>query len=131
MNRLLLDTNVLIDFERADEELDSILLDEDDAAISTITVAELDVGVHSASPENRKRRRTSVDAIIDNVLVIPYDIEVARRHAMLIAHTRRIGRPRGPHDLIVAATAAASRRILVSDDRSAFTDLPGVVLLDA
>jgi tRNA(fMet)-specific endonuclease VapC len=131
VNRLLLDTTVLIDLERAGGQLDSILLDEDDAAISTITVAELEVGVHLASPENRDRRRASVDAVIDNVLVIPYDIEVARRHAMLIAHTRRTGRPRGQHDLIVAATAAASGRTLVSADESAFSDLPGVVLLEA
>jgi tRNA(fMet)-specific endonuclease VapC len=69
---------------------------------------------------------------VENVLAVlpvePYDLEVARSHAVLLAHTRRTGRPRGTHDLIIAATAAARRREVVSDDVSGFEDLPGVAL---
>ena len=47
-------------------------------------------------------------------------------HAQLLAHVRRTGRPRGAHDLLIAATAAATGRTIVSDDTTAFEDLPGV-----
>jgi tRNA(fMet)-specific endonuclease VapC len=52
---------------------------------------------------------------------------VAAAHVRLPAHVRRIGRPRGAHDLIIAATAAATGRTVLSSDASAaFADLPGV-----
>jgi prevent-host-death family protein len=42
---------------------------------------------------------------------------------------RRSGRPRGAHDLVIAATARASKRTVVTSDLTAFTDLPGVTVL--
>jgi tRNA(fMet)-specific endonuclease VapC len=55
-----------------------------------------------------------------------YDTNVARAHAALLAWVRRSGRPRGAHDLIIAATAVERNRIVVSGDAAAFTDLPGL-----
>ncbi len=131
MSRLLLDTTVLIDLERTGHDLDSILLDEDDAAVSVVTVAELEVGVDLASVEHREDRRRYVREVIDNVLVLPYDVETAHGHAVLLAHSRRTGRPRGRHDLIVAATALASGRTILSADTTAFSDLPGVLVYES
>lgn len=55
------------------------------------------------------------------------DVEVAEAHGRLLAHIHRAGAKRGAHDLIIAATAVATRRTLVTTDRSArFQDLPGV-----
>ncbi|MBC8194813.1 MAG: PIN domain-containing protein [Acidimicrobiia bacterium] len=131
MSRLLLDTTVLIDLERAGHDLESILLDEDDVAVSAVTVAELEVGIHLASEEHVDDRRESVRAVVDSVVVLPYDIEVAHGHAVLLAHSRKTGRPRGRHDLIVAATALVSGRTIISADTTAFLDLPGVLVFDA
>jgi predicted nucleic acid-binding protein len=41
-------------------------------------------------------------------------------------HVRSTGRPREAHDLIIAATAKATSRIVVSADATAFTDPPEV-----
>jgi tRNA(fMet)-specific endonuclease VapC len=52
---------------------------------------------------------------------------VARHHAALLAHARRTGRPRGAHDLIIAASARATGRTLLTMDAEAgFDDLPDV-----
>jgi tRNA(fMet)-specific endonuclease VapC len=52
---------------------------------------------------------------------------VAVHHATLLAHVRRTGRPRGAHDLIIATTARATDRVLISTDAQAgFADLPEV-----
>jgi tRNA(fMet)-specific endonuclease VapC len=56
-----------------------------------------------------------------------YTADVARVHARLLAHVRTEGKPRGAHDLIIAATAAATARtLLTTDGKAAFDDLPGV-----
>jgi tRNA(fMet)-specific endonuclease VapC len=125
---LVLDTTILIDAERADADLDDLVLDEDDVAIAAITVAELQVGVELADDAHRDSRAAFVDDLVANVPVLAYDLVVARAHAALLAATRRSGRRRGAHDLIIAATAAAARRTVVSADPSAFRDLPGVAL---
>ena len=71
-------------------------------------------------------RTAYVDDIIATIPVLAYDVEVAERHAELLVAVRSQGRPRGAHDLIIAATASASDRIVLSSDQSAFRDLPGV-----
>ena len=53
-------------------------------------------------------------------------VAVARAHASLLAHTRRAGEPSGAHDLVIAATALASDRAVVSADAQAFERLPGL-----
>jgi tRNA(fMet)-specific endonuclease VapC len=128
MTALLLDTTFLIDIERDDQELDAWIDDDDDVAMAAVTVAELQVGVELVSSQHRERRGTFVQAIIDAVPVLPYGIETALVHAELLADTRRSGRPRGAHDLIIAATAKSAGRAVVSADPSGFEGLPGVEL---
>lgn len=128
MSLLLLDTTVLIDVERSDISLDEVVDDDDDVAISAITVAELLVGIEMASGRRRTRRETFAREIIDSLPAISYDSAVAREHAVLLAWMRRSGRPRGAHDLIIAATARATGRQLVTADQDGFIDLPGVNL---
>ncbi len=129
MNRLILDTSYLIGFERSGVAAAESVLDEDDAVIPAVVAAELEVGVHLASDSERPRRRAWVDGVLDAFEVVPYDLSVARQHGRLIAHTTRTGRPRGRHDLIVAATAASTGRAVVTMDEGAFDDLPGVARL--
>jgi tRNA(fMet)-specific endonuclease VapC len=124
--RLILDTTVLIDAEMRHPHLNRLIADEDDVAIAAVTAAELLVGVELADDVRRHARAGFVRSVLDTVPIEDYDIQVARVHATLLAHARRTGRPRGAHDLIIAATAAARDRIVVSTDGSAFADLPGV-----
>jgi tRNA(fMet)-specific endonuclease VapC len=102
---------------------------DDDVAVAAITVAELRVGVQLARGGRRGKRERFVAAVLDAVSVEPYDLDVAEAHAVLLAHARRSGRPRGAHDLIIAATARARERQVVSFDRGGFADLPGVSLV--
>ena len=56
-----------------------------------------------------------------------YTLDVAVAHARLLAYVRRAGRPRGAHDLVIAATGAATgRTVLTSDANAGLADLPGV-----
>jgi tRNA(fMet)-specific endonuclease VapC len=119
---------VLVAAERIRSTLDAVVADEDDVAIAAITAAELLVGVELASKVRRERRLEFVERILESVPVEVYDLAVARAHASLLAHTRRAGEPRGAHDLVIAATAVASDRTVVSADAQAFDRLPGLRL---
>ncbi|CAN5449455.1 hypothetical protein BH23ACT6_BH23ACT6_03870 [soil metagenome] len=128
MSLLLLDTTFLIDAERSDSVLSELISDDDEVAIAAISVAELRVGVALASSQHQAARRSFVDAIVESLPVIAYDADVAEAHATLRVAVRHQGRPRGAHDLMIAATARATRRTVVSSDPSAFVDLPGVAI---
>ena len=120
---------MLVDAERkGDAVLDELIGDSDDVAIAAVTVAELAVGVELADGRRRQRREAFVAAVLEAVSVEAYDLDVARAHGALLAHTRRSGRPRGAHDLVIAATARARKREVVSTEVDGFTELPGVVL---
>jgi tRNA(fMet)-specific endonuclease VapC len=103
-----------------------VIGDDDDVAVAAVTVAELLVGVELADRRRRPRRKALVDGLLAAVAVESYDVDVARSHAALLAHARRSGRPRGAHDLIIAATALACDRIVVTADARGFEALPGL-----
>jgi tRNA(fMet)-specific endonuclease VapC len=124
--RVILDTNVLIDYERG--ALDRGALDDDELAIAAITVAEYRTGIELAETAERAAARSrALAAMVGAVEVLEYTEATAAHHARLIAHVRRSGRSRGAHVLIIAAHAAQTGRVLLSRDALArFADLPGV-----
>jgi tRNA(fMet)-specific endonuclease VapC len=126
LSKLLFDTTFLIDAERTADALDTAIADDDDVAIAAITVAELRVGAMLASDRNRAGRLAFLEEVLRAIPVLDYDQAVAEVHAEFLVHVRARGRPRGAHDLIIAATAKASGRTVVSADESAFVDLPGL-----
>jgi tRNA(fMet)-specific endonuclease VapC len=97
-------------------------------AIATISFAELLVGVELSDKAHLAERQALVDAVLATIPVLDYDASVAQSHATLLAAVRRQGRRRGAHDLIIAATAPATGRQVVSAGPSAFRGLPGVDL---
>jgi tRNA(fMet)-specific endonuclease VapC len=126
--RLILDTPVLIDAERSGRRLNRLIGDADDVAIAAVTAAELLVGAALADDARRAKRSSFVRSVLDTLPIEDYDLQVAHAHAQLLAHVRRTGRSCGAHDLIIAATAVARDRLVVSTDSSAFADLPGVAV---
>lgn len=124
--RLILDTNVLIAYERG--TIDRAALDADELAVAVVTIAEYRVGIELAdTPARAADRARALVAITSAVEVLDYTESTAACHARLIAHARRAGTPRGAHDLIIAAHALQTDRIIVTFDAKArFADLPGV-----
>lgn len=124
--RLILDTNVLIGYERG--TVDRAALDEDELAVAAVSIAEYRVGIELAdAPERAADRARALVAITSAVDVLDYTEATAACHARLIAHARRAGKPRGAHDLIIAAHALQTERIILTFDANArFGDLPGV-----
>lgn len=119
---------MLIAAERQSSSALDLLDDDDDVAIAAITAAELLVGVELADARRRSTRQAFVDEVLETVSIEYYDLTTARAHAALLAHARREGQQRGAHDLVIAATARATERTVVTADHDGFADLPGVPL---
>jgi tRNA(fMet)-specific endonuclease VapC len=124
---LILDTGVLVAAVRG--RLDpSAYAEEDDVVIPAVVLAEYLTGVElDEDPARAAAQRAFLDELLAVLPVADYTSVVADHHAALLAYVRRDGRPRGAHDLIIAATARATGRLLVTtDQRAGFADLPGV-----
>lgn len=123
---MILDTTIIVGSERSPGRGIPELGDDDDVAIAAVTVAELMVGVELADRRHRGRRAKLVAALLEAVPVEPYDLDTARAHARILAQVQRAGRPRGAHDLIIAATALATNRVVLTADVAGFSDIPGL-----
>ena len=124
--RVILDTAVLIAIERGRLDVDAVL-GVDDAVIAAITAMELMVGVERADDAHRQARAIRVEAILSSLPVEPYNVGVARVHARLAVEAMTKGQTRSANDMMIAATAAATSRILLTTDAKAdFGQLTGV-----
>jgi tRNA(fMet)-specific endonuclease VapC len=128
--RLTLDTGVLIAAERGRLDLSGVVSPDDDVTVPAVVVAEYLAGVYMADTDARRAtRRAFLDQVLRALPVEDYTSQVADHHAALLAHVRRLGKPRGAHDLILAASARAYRRtIITTDDRARLGDLPEVAV---
>ena len=126
--RLLLDTTELIAFER-DGTIRGIG-DGDTLALASISLGELYRGIVSTPIERTRKRRLDFFEYIssgDDIEVLLYTPQTARVHGFLLDYTKRVGYPRGAHDLIIAAHARETgREIFSTDGKAKFGDLPGV-----
>ncbi|GAB3443699.1 PIN domain-containing protein [Actinophytocola sediminis] len=125
-DRLILDTGVIIGFERRGGDLRSVIADRE-PAIAAVTAMELLAGVSGVSSRHHDIVGLNAEALLAVMPVAHYTLEVARVHAHLLKHTRQTGRPRGSFDLIIAATAIATGSLLLTTDAAArFDELPAV-----
>lgn len=125
--RLIVDTGVLVASERGRTGLRDVVAEDDDLVIAAITVAELRTGIELATARHRAARAEFLVKVLETMPVESYDLATAEVHGRLLAHVHRSGTKRGAHDLMIAATAVATKRIVLTTDRSAnFHDLPGV-----
>jgi len=128
---LIVDTNVLIRAERG--VLSPILArlesSEEQSAIASVTLSELMFGVHMADTAVRAERRSKfIDGLLTWLAVIPFDRQMALRHSALRAALRRKGLTVGPHDLIIAATAAEMQWRVLTHNVAEFSMIEGLAV---
>ena len=113
--RGLLDTSVFI----ADEQGRPLASDRlpDEAAISVVTLAELELGVHLAASESvRGQRLRTLQAAQSTYVALPVDAAVASAFAELVATARRAGLRPKVQDTWIAATARAHAVAVYTQD---------------
>ena len=119
------DTNILIYLERlAVDQLPAELL------TSTVSLAELSAGVHSAEGAvERARRVMRVQRVEATFSPLPFDVEAARQYGIIAAEVISMGRTprRRVADLMIASIAAANRLPLFTTNPADFNGLESVL----
>jgi len=119
------DTNILIYLERlAVDQLPAELL------TSTVSLAELSAGVHSAVDAGERARRVlRVQRVEATFSPLPFDVEAARQYGIIAAEVIAMGRrPRGRvADLMIASIATANKLPLFTTNPADFRGLESVV----
>jgi predicted nucleic acid-binding protein len=120
--RLLLDTDVLVDYLRGASEAVAYVEERTETLLlSSITVAELYAGVREG------RERTALSTFLSAFEVVPVTREIAERGGLW---RRDYGRSHstGLADALIAATAELSQAQLVTLNRKHFPMFPAVLV---
>ncbi len=128
---VLIDTSVLIEFERGRLNLEPYLSGrgQEEFFLSMITASELLHGVHRAvDSQIRMKRSVFVEALLERFPLLPVDLAIARTHAQVWADLAGAGKMIGPNDLWIAATALAHGLTMVTADVREFDRVPGLVV---
>jgi predicted nucleic acid-binding protein len=122
MSIVLLDTSVLIGWEndRFDKEKLPAAV-----SVSVITVAELRLGVLTASSLEARARRMATLRLAESLAPLPVDDAAAEAWAVLVAGLRGAGRKAPVNDSWIAATAIA-RGIPVATQDDDYDGMPGL-----
>ena len=122
---ILLDTNVVIAFFNGSKTvLQRIYADVDRIALSSLVVAELDYGAKAS--QKAKENLEKLHRFVDIVQVVPFDIECAKIFGTIKSKLRKLGKPTGEMDALIAATAMAHKAVLVTGNRKHFENIEGL-----
>jgi len=96
--------------------------------IPAIVLFELEVGIaKSSSP---KKRRLQLQNLTATVNVSPFGPEEVKFAADIRVDLENRGKPIGPYDVLIAATALANKGVLVTHNTSEFERIQGLHLED-
>lgn len=129
----LIDTNICIfllnqrgGFENIVQRMDG--MSREDIGISSITVAELELGVAASKKQNDNFKR--LDRFLLDFEVIDFDRAAAAAYGPLRSTLQAQGIPIGPMDFLIAAHALALNAILVTNNTREFQRVSGLRLED-
>ncbi len=128
----VIDSSVLIAAERGELDLTDLtgVSQADEVVISAITASELLHGVHRLKGAvQRARTERLVERMLATLTVIPFDLAVARVHAILSADLRSRGTAVGAHDLLIAATAVSLGFSVATRDKRSFPRIRDLQIL--
>jgi tRNA(fMet)-specific endonuclease VapC len=100
----------------------------DGVAVSSITAAELYVGV--AKSLHRDRTASGVANLLAAVSILPFDATAAQAYGIVRSHLERRGDIMGPLDLLIAAHAIAENAVLVTSNTHEFNRVPTLEIED-
>jgi tRNA(fMet)-specific endonuclease VapC len=130
---LVLDSGVLIAAERDARPVSELLATleqvhgETEIVLSSITVIELEHGVHRAnSPQVTRKRRDYLDTIYAAIPVEPFTGEMAQRAAKIDADARHTGRVIPFADVLIGVTALHFGYSVGTRNRRHFEMIPGL-----
>lgn len=122
----LLDTNILSEIVRNPNGVATKRLNEtadERVAVSIIVCCEVEFGLELKGSTKLKQRS---DAIMAKLEVLDFGSPAHSFYGSIRAELKRQGTPIGPNDLFIAAHALSLDAVLVTDNESEFSRVPGL-----
>ena len=126
----ILDTNTLIYFFKGVGHVAEHLLavPPKDIGLPAIVVFELKVGIaKSTSPKKRKLQLKQLTEVVN---VLPFGFDEASHAADIRSRLESQGRPIGPYDILIAATALSKKGVMVTHNIKEFKRIKGLQIED-
>lgn len=129
---LALDTNTISYFFRGEPAVVQAMqaCRPSQLAVPSIVAYELRYGLERLPPEAAKPRREALELLLGTLVHLDFNEVCARRAAALRASLEAAGRPIGPHDTLIAATAMAHGCALVTRNVAEFSRVPGLEVVN-
>jgi tRNA(fMet)-specific endonuclease VapC len=127
---ILLDTNVIVHYLKGDPAIVARIhkASRGELAIPAIVVYELEYGtLRSKLPA---RRRRELEAGLAHIQHVPFDSVAAMAAASIRIELEKEGSTIGPLDILIAGTAVSRGAVLVTNNATEFSRVPGLRVLD-
>jgi tRNA(fMet)-specific endonuclease VapC len=92
--------------------------------ISSITLGELHYGAEKSA--RRLENLQAIEHFTARLEMLPFTPKAATHYGQLRAELERLGKPIGPHDMLIAAHARAEGLIVVSNNAREFRRVAGL-----
>ena len=133
---VILDSSIMIEAERQRLDVAGFLklvterIGEREAALCSISVAELAHGVHRAgTPERRQARRAFLDDLKATVVIYPITSDTAELVGKIHAETSQTGIAIPFDDLLIGACALERGYAIATRNQRHFQKIPGLKLI--
>jgi len=128
MLKYMLDTNIAIYTinNRPKQVREAFKAHDGQLCISAVTLMELIYGAEASTAVDRNLR--DIEGFAARVEVLPFDSDAATHTGQLRAELRKIGRPIGPYDEMIAGHARSHGLVVVSNNTKQFENVPGIRL---
>ena len=128
MLKYMLDTNIAIYTikNKPSEVREAFKAHDGQLCISAVTLMEMMYGAEASAAVERNLR--DIEGFAARLDVLPYDNEAAAHTGQLRAELRKIGRPIGPYDEMIAGHARSRGLVVVTHNIKQFENVPGIRL---
>lgn len=131
--KYLMDTNTCIGWLRLSQPKIVARIKQEsptNIVICSVVVAELVYGVERSAVSHQTNNRQRVDQLREIFLSNPFDDLAAEQCGSMRAHLATLGTPIGPNDLMIASIALSRGLVLVTNNTSEFSRVPGLLIED-
>lgn len=125
-NRVLLDTNIVIELFRGDTSVLSFLQHHQNVCITVVVLAELYLGAYRSTGIEKKLQQ--IDGFLERCLVLSSDHGTAQYYAAIKTALLNKGRPIHENDIWIAAIALQHNLPLCTTDKH-FNEIDGISLM--
>ncbi len=128
MLKYMLDTNIATYTikNKPSEVREAFKAHDGQMCISSVTLMELVYGAEASAAVERNLR--DIEGFAARLEVLPYDNEAAIHTGQLRAELKKIGRPIGPYDEMIAGHARSKGLVVVTHNTKQFENVPGIRL---